>query len=272
MKFYVKCRCVFVGEIKAKIIECSEKITSGIYSHREKKNARNSPAWLFFHEIVDESDNTIENFFFCIKCQAVEHCTRLHGSTTQLLRHSCVLATSIDNIHVNPNDIQKIARAAAKFVCIDLRPFNAVECSGLRELVLAGVELGKKYPSLKTEDFLQILPSRKTVKTIIADEANRAKEAIKILFRHAIEQNGFGCTMDLWTDNYKSNSYIAMTANMYLIRDTGIDQKRIVFHMGHFDEIVKSKPLIKARVIEVFRSFGVSTEEIKENVTFTTDR
>lgn len=101
---------------------------------------------------------------------------------------------------------------------------------------------------MKTENFLQIFPSRKSVKTVITKEAQRAKEAIKILFREAIKQNGFGCTLDLWTHKFKS--------------DTGINQKSVVFHMGYVDDIVKSKQVIKFRVIDVFHDFEVSMEEM----------
>lgn len=253
-------------------MECLDKIKSGIFTHREKQHSRSSRVWDFFHEIVDDSGRTVEEFYFCIECETVLHFARLYGSTSQLLRHSCVAAASINEIIIHANDIERIERAAAKFVCIDLRPFNAVECSGLRELILAGVELGKKYPTMKTDDFLHIFPSRKTVKTIITKEATFAKDVIKSLFKEAIKQNGLGCTLDLWTDKFKSNSYMAMTANMFLIRETGIEQKGIVFHMGYVDDIVKSKQVIKSRIIQVFDGFEVSTQQLKDYVTFTTDR
>lgn len=255
-----------------KIIECDEQIKNGVYTHREIQEARTSIVWDFFHEIFDDSGNKIEQFFYCIECKSVQYSARLYGSTTKLLRHPCVTPATFNELNFNANDIEKIERAAAKFVCVDLRPFNAVECSGLRDLILASVELGKKYPKIKSEDISKVLPSRKTVKSIITKEANKAKDAIKILFKNAIEQNGFGCTLDLWTDKFNSNTYMALTANIPFIRDTGIEQKSVVFYMGYFDDIVKSKELVRSRIIKVFCDMGVSNDELKENVTFTTDR
>lgn len=81
-------------------------------------------------------------FFFYIQCETVEYSSRLYDSTTKLLRHKCATSLSINQIKVNINDIEKIERAAAMFVCIDLRPFNAIECTGLRELILAAIRKG----------------------------------------------------------------------------------------------------------------------------------
>lgn len=63
-----------------------------------------------------------------------------------------------------------------------------------------------------------------------------------------------------------------MTANMYILRNEGLENKRLVFHMGHITEIVKSKELIRARIIDVFRDFDVTEDEIRAKITFTTDR
>lgn len=259
-------------EIKERIADYSEKIKTAHFLHRAKPNARSSSVWNVFHEIIDDDGNAIDQFYFCTNCKTVEHSTRSGGSTTKLLRHPCVIPVERNLVNVNSRDLDKIKRAAAKFVCMDLRPINAIECSGLRELIWTGIELGKKYPVLTAEDFFQFFPSRNTVKSIIADEAIRAKNAIKILFRNSIKQGGLGCTLDLWSDSFKSNSYMAMTANVVLVSETCIQQKPLVFHMGYIEDIVKSKQVVKSRIIEVFNEFEVSTLEMKENVTITTDR
>lgn len=262
----------FIDEIKQKIEEYTVQIKNEIYTHRPKENARKSVVWNVFHEILDDKDNAVEQFYYCIECQTVLHSARIGGSTTKLLRHSCVVPAARNEVNINDKDLETIKRAAAKFICINLRPLNAIDCTGLRELFLAGAELGQKYPTMNTEDILQVIPSRNTIKGMIADEAMRARDAIKILFRAGVEQGGIGCTLDLWTDDHKSNSYMAMTANLFLIRDSCIELKRLVFHMGYIADIVKSKDVVKSRIIEVFHDFDVTTEEIKQIVTFCTDR
>lgn len=250
-----------------------EKIKSKLYSLRKKQDGRSSIVWDFFHFIVDENGVAIEQFYYCIECGQIKY-MRTGGSTTQMLRHPCINAkvAGESSTKIDANSVEKLNRAAAKFICLDLRPMNALEGDGIRELFMAGIELGKRYPKVNTENLMAHFPSRKSVKTIIAAEANDAKQNIKAIFRSAILEGGFGCTIDLWSDKYKHNSYMGMTANVYVSTDKCIEQRRIVFNMEHISEIVKSKELIKSKIIEVFNGFDVSKEEIKSFVTFTTDR
>lgn len=256
--------------MKTRANEYSSRIIDGIYSHRAKKNSR-SNVWNIFHELIDDNGDVVDNFYFCTKCDSIEYSYRSGGNTTQLLRHPCITPSSVA-VNINPKDIDNLKQATAKFVCLDLRPYNAVECIGLRELVMAGVEIGKKFPTIKSADFFSQFPSRYSTKGVIADMAIRAKSAISVVFEESIKQGGLGCTLDLWTDNFKSNSYMAMTANVFLLRDTHIEQKRLVFHMGLVEDIVKSKQVVKTRIINVFNDFGVNADGIKKHVTFTTDR
>lgn len=257
--------------MKSRTKEYHDLIENGTYSLRARKNAR-SNAWKIFHEIIDDKGDAVDNFYFCVQCKSIEYSYRSGGSTTQLLRHPCVTTSAPVAVNIGQKELENLKQAAAKFVCLDLRPFNAVECLGLRELVMAGVEIGKKNPTIKMEDFLSQFPSRHSTKSVVSDLAIRAKAAIRVLFKDCIEQGGLGCTLDLWTDNYKSNTYMAMTANLFLLRETCIEQKRLVFHMGLVEDIVKSKQVVKTRIINVFNDFGVNADEMKKNVTLTTDR
>lgn len=204
-------------------------------------------------------------------CENIVYSARSSGNTTQLLRHSCVESIETET-KIDPRDFEKLKKSGAKFVCLDLRPLNAIECPGLKELVSTGFELGQKYPTMTKDQFLQNFPCRKTVKGVVNDEACSSKAEIKMILREAIDQNGLGCTLDLWKDKYKSNTYMAMTANVFLLRDTGIELKRVVLHLGMIPEIVKSQRVIKLRIIEVFDDYAVSEGEIRDNITFTTDR
>lgn len=75
---------------------------------------------------------------------------------------------------------------------------------------------------MKMEDFFL---SRYVTKSVIHDKTTSAKETIKVLFAESIKQSGLGCTLDLWSDDFKSNSYMAMTANLLLLREDCIQQK-----------------------------------------------
>lgn len=260
---------VFVEEVTCRIADLREKIQAKTYTYEGRKGLK-SDVWDVFYNILDESGKEIEQFFYCIKCSEIEY-IRYGGSTTQLLRHPCVGANSAAE-SIDKFALEKLNKAAAKFICCDLRPMNAMEGDGVREIFMAGIELGKKYPKMNTENLVACLPSRKSVKTIIAQQANDAKQRIKSIFKSAIAEGGFGCTLDLWTDKYKHNSYMGMTANVCLSADKSIEQKRIVFNMEHITEIYKSKELIKSKIIETFSHFDVNPVQLAEHITFTTDR
>lgn len=260
---------VFVEEVNRRIAELHEKIQLKTYTYQKREGFK-SDVWDVFYIILDESGKEIEQFFYCIRCSEIEYSARSGGSTTQLLRHPCVCkseSASIDNLSV-----EKLKKAAAKFICCDLRPMNAIEGDGIREIFMAGIELGKKYPKVNTENLAACLPSRKSVKTIINQEADDAKQRIKAIFKSAVAEGGFGCTLDMWTDKYKHNTYMAMTANVYLSTDKCIEQKRIVFNMEHLSEIYKSKELVKLKIISTFGGFDISPAQMAEFITFTTDR
>lgn len=258
-------------EVKSKIEDVRIQIESGTYTHRPKMKAR-SNIWTIFDEIIDDKENVVQHFYFCTKCHSIEYSYRSGGNTTQLLRHPCATPVGPSTVNIPSKDFQNLNLAAAKFVCLDFRPIYAVECPGLIEFVAAGFEIGKKYPTLKKDDFIANFPTRYLAKNCIKELAARAKMAIKVIFEESMKQGGFGCTLDLWTDNFKSNTYMAMTANVFLLRDTQIEQKRLVFHMDLVAEIVKSKDVIKERIINVFNDLGVGIQELKKYVTFTTDR
>lgn len=242
------------------------------YSHEPRKHSRNSPVWETWHLVFDMDGIEAVGFFYCIKCHEVMYSAHaVTGSTSQLLRHRCVTIEQ-KPIQLSEIDRETLKQAAAKFVAVDLRPLRAIECPGLLELVMAGVELGKKFPDMTIEDLKRELPTRNTVRNTLMTEAESSKAAIKELFQKAMKNGGFGCTLDLWSDNYKFNSYLAMTANMYFVENEKVIQKRIVFHIDRIDEIVKSKDFIRAKIIEIFRSYGISQQDIKKYITFTTDR
>lgn len=193
------------------------------------------------------------------------------GATTQLLRHPCV-ANPNNPMKIDQSDFENLKIAGAKFVSLDLRSFNSVACPGFHEIVWAGVRLGQKYPNLTKDELIQNFPDRQTIKQTVTKEAFDSKEYMKCLLKKAIDQGGLGCFLDLWTDRYKHNSYMAITANFYIVQDEHIEQKRFIIDMGNITEIVKSKEVIKQHIVDVFDGYGITREEIKSSVVFTTDR
>lgn len=55
-----------LGEIQLRINDLIEKVRSNLYTYRKKQDARTSIVWDFFHIIVDEIGNDVEQFYYCI--------------------------------------------------------------------------------------------------------------------------------------------------------------------------------------------------------------
>lgn len=266
---------IVIDEVIARSAVLKREIESEIYSHRPKTNIRSSPLWSIFNEIFDDENQLVRNFVYCRKCGVIKYLKNA-STTTQLLRHRCVIdimpSFSVESIKIDQSAFDELKKAAAKFVCLDLRPFHSVECPGFLELVMAGVKLGQKYPQMTKDDLVKNFPGRKAIKDMVTADALDSKESMKRLLRKAIDQGGLGCTIDLWSDKYKHNTYMAMTANFCYALDEKIDQKRLVFYMGQITDIVKTKAVIKSRIVDVFSDFGITEEEIRTCVVFTTDR
>lgn len=269
--FYIN-RNIITAEIIAQILSLKQEIDCGNYSHRSKVNMRTSPVWAAFDEIIDDGGALIPNFVLCKHCDTIKY-IKSAATTTQLLRHSCVKdgMLSAECTKIDKTDADNLKKAMAKFVSLDLRPINSVECPGFQELFVECVKLGQKYPAMTKNDVIENIPGRKAVKNMITTDALDSKERIKCLLRKAIDQGGLGCTLDLWTDKYKHNTYMAITANFYEICEK-IKHRRFIFYMGNITEIVKTKPLIKAKIVDIFAEFGINEDEIRNYVVFTTDR
>lgn len=208
-------------KIKDNLYTTKGKFADGNVSKRFK-----SPIWSVCEVIFDEDQNQVPNVVYCFKCTVVfKYNTRSNG-TTQILNHGCLKdpnSTTITaygvpkNITVSSNDKQKIKDSAVAFVSKDLRPFEALNGTGLFEMLLTCIQIGAKYGVLDETQLKALVPSPTTVSRPVNEYGGEAKRA---LYRKVAEkiENGMAFTTDLWTDNFKRISYMVITAHF-------VDQK-----------------------------------------------
>lgn len=60
-------------------------------------------------------------------------------------------------------DKQLVTRAAVNFCAKDVRPFNAIQCTGLGELLYDVSVIANKYGKMSKESFMDLLPVPNTV-------------------------------------------------------------------------------------------------------------
>lgn len=238
-----------------------------------------SEVWLLFHEIVDTSNSkVISNFVRCSKCNEFQEYNG--SSTTQLNRHKCSKPQQTLDLFVKSNktkikeeDFEKVKNACVKFITKDIRPYYAVEGDGFFDLMICMINIGMKYPYISESEIEKLIPSRNTVKGQVEKFAGDMKSKITNYFRQALEYTGgFSATTDLWSDDFKNNTYICLTAHINLFENKKIVSKRFIMHLNKFDAITKSGPLLEKEIIEIFEEFGVSEQCLKSRVVFVTDR
>lgn len=250
-------------------------INAGSYKTKERgfgnsNNRLKSPVWSKFHEIFDANDKKIERFYYCIACSNVVWNPMGKGNTVYLLRHKCVQTNCISKylppckrLKFDDNDKKSVYQASAKFVSLDLRPFRAIEGGGLNDLLVAAMQLGKKYPFMTEDDLKKIIPSSTTIRQIVKNNANSTRELIKISLRKVVETIGaIGCTVDLWTDDFAHLSYISVVVHFFETNgDTKIEYKKFIIYLNTIDAVSKTGEAIRAKITNVFNDYELSLDK-----------
>lgn len=244
------------------------------------KRKVSSQVWNQFHQIFKiENNNDIKNWFICLLChEAVLN--KYSGTTTVFHRHilkHCLKkvgqnSEEISRTNVCTKHISALKEAATQYVCDDLRPYSAIEGSGLFQLMYAALELGKSYATMTAVDLKRIVPSRQTTKRAVEDKIPSVKSMISEQLLEAIAtSNGFACTVDLWSDKYRQMDFLAMTAHINLVRKS-IIPKRLVIGFKGIEEESKTTDVVIRYMYDILLEYGLTPQEIDEKVDFVSDR
>lgn len=285
---------IIQGQREYILDEIQHELECGMFSHREVKTVtRNgverklsSPVWLKFHEIIDENSNIVPKWYYCLQCKQPVENKYPNGTTVRFIRHlkQCTehdtsqlkldeFFAEKDPKKVTGKYVDMLKEASVRFVCEDLRPYSAIEGRGVFELIAAGVEIGKRYPNLTRSDLMISLPSRDTVHRTVEKKSDMARDVIGQILRETIEHSsGFACTLDLWSDDFRQKSYLAVTAHTNRTGNDAIKHDRLVIEMKEVPDECKTKEVIEREVFNALTQYGITEEQIKNNVEFVTDR
>lgn len=229
------------------------------------------------------------NYAVCKNCS--KYIQFNHSATNQLSRHKCnngntqtTISLFTDNgsssssirnrflpVKVTREDIMKVRDGVSKFVALDIRPFSAVEGDGLKEMIKSVVEGCNKYENLNDSDVDRLLPSHQTVARHIDVTHLNAKAIMKTDFQKALKfPGGFSCTADEYTDQYKSNVYLGITASLNLIENDKIQRKSYIVHLNKISG--KAGEVIFDAVLKCFAELGVNEDQVVNNIVWVTDR
>lgn len=209
-----------------------------------------SDVWKSFRQIRKlDTEELIQNWYICMRCKNPVNNTYGGGTTIKFIRHQqkCLKSATQPKIvqylneriptKIKDDDKDMIRDAAIQFVVDDLRPYYALEGRGLFSLLLAAVKLGQLYPTLHEDDLEKIVPGRMSAQRYVDNKVTDVKAMIKSKLHEAFTRSGgFACTSDLWTDPYRQNNYLAITAHITLEHDSGIRHERLVIAFDVVEE------------------------------------
>lgn len=253
----------------------------------KRSGKKGSPVWEHIQTVLDVNNNVVRGFYYCLSCSNV--IVNHSASTTPFIRHgeTCTVqknqipitqytktSVSQSTVKVSMQHRQKLKDGMSEFVCHDLRPFAAVEGKGFVAAMCASFELGQANPNLNRSDFRdKILPGRTTIQKGIEAKADLAKQKVKAKLQTAYQEfGGFGCTSDMWSDDFRQKNYITVTAHVAVLNTDQITYERYVIGVEEVKEKVKSKDVIERHILTILSWYGFSESDAKSSVYFVTDR
>lgn len=231
----------------------------------------------------------VSNFVVCIACV---NFYKYNGATTSNLNsHRCIgkdsqqtemtdysvgarVVGTINKVKFSVEDKNHVRDSAVKFIVNDLRPFYAIQGTGLKTLIQSILNISQKYPHVESDDIMQILPGRMTVRNHVIDAAKKTVEKIKLEFKKVLEFPGeFTIAVDLWKDAYRGVTYAGIVAHYNLLSDDKIERKSVVCSVTQIKELTKTNVHIRRTILEIFeKNFGIPEEIFAEKVKGISDR
>lgn len=247
-----------------------------------KPKVGKSEIWKRFKQVFDKDDVLVPDVIACDNCHKVFRFDSHKTGTSTLLKHKCMPSSkgaqgkSIDSFFKEKETVPSVQKPSqedkkiiiekiTKFVCRDLRSFNIIKGKGFQELAQSLISLGSRCGDMDVKD---VLPDPTTVSRNIHQIAQNIRDEVKEELGNTIEKWGGAVTLDLWTDDYKKNSYLCMTIHYINDKWDLIDR---VLHTTLWDSNQKKTgDNIKPIVIQNLEKFGIS--EQFENLIYVTDR
>lgn len=158
-----------------------------------------------------------------------------------------------------------MTRKLVEFCGKDTRPMEIITGDGFKNLAQFFVEVGAMHGNI---DVTKVLPHPTTVSRHINDVKTNVHEEIFPVIRNAMLNNECSATTDMWTDDFKKNSFISMT--VHFIDDDFVLRKYLLFTSIFGDPkdtkkiLQKTGENIKKEMITQFELLGYDQELLKK--------
>jgi len=222
------------------------KIKTGeciLETHRGK-----SKVWDLFSKIIYANNDEVQlpkdtGYVCCTKCKTILTYSSSCG-VSHLNRHKCQLNVNnerIDNFFAKrnkPNIPSSVTIEAVncciKLCSLDIRPFEAVDGEGFRQLCQFLINTGARYGKIDAAD---LMPHPTTVSRNCLKMAESLRSELLAIILPYFNNGRCSATTDMWTDDFKKIGYTAITihyindewqlkSNVLCVKQFEIDKKK----------------------------------------------
>ncbi|KAL2651486.1 hypothetical protein R1flu_019614 [Riccia fluitans] len=196
-------------------IEHDLKSNGGEYVIRNNGPGKKSGVWDTFG-IVYNLSNVKLDYAACKSCNKV-YTFKTSTGTAMISKHKCrVLASEVTCAKVffkkhiiTKQEKEMIMVAAADYCATDMHPFESLSGLGLKALIQIALDIGSSSASQVTVD--ELLANLTTISHNIDSRAQNGREKLTLILKKHFDSGlNVACTLDLWTDVIKKNSYMSI--------------------------------------------------------------
>lgn len=182
--------------------------------------------WNSFDQIFCCDTNVlIPEVVACKTCKKVLRYQTKNGSSNALshAEKHIAMKNTIETFLIKPKglnllsgDKDRLMQSFVQFVTKDIRPYQAVEGEGMLDLLNTIWNLGARYGAATKEEIIEVLPSAVTVSRHVRKSAKEKKTEMANRLSNAFASSLFiAVTSDIWQDDHKHISYLAITVHYH---------------------------------------------------------
>lgn len=220
----------------------------------------------------------IPDIIACKTCKKVLRYVSKNGTSNALIhaeKHKVVqntidtFLTKPKGVHLQSTERSSIIQGFVQFVTKDIRPYKAVEGEGMTDLLHTIWNMGAMHGATSKEELVDILPSAITVSRNVRKSAEEKKTEMTSRLSDVFASNLFiAVTSDIWQDDYKRVSYLAITVHYY-DKDMNLCDQLIAMPPMETGQ-KKDAPFIKQIIKRYLEERGIPFDEKK--LIFVSDR
>jgi hypothetical protein len=200
----------------AQRIEHDLKSNGGEYVIRNNGPGKKSGVWEAFGIVYDRSNVKLD-YAACKSCNKVYTFKTSTGMAT-ISKHKCLVPASevaaakvfFKKYIVTKQEKETMTVVAADYYMTDMRPFESLSGLGLKALIQMALDIGSSSTGRVTID--ELFANSTTVSRNVDSRARNDREKFTLVLKKHFDSGlNVACTLDLWTDAVKKNSYMSIT-------------------------------------------------------------